>query len=131
LAFTVRHVEVPALPSGSSPVRVLHISDAHMTPRQHRKQAWISALAHLKPDLVVNTGDNVGHPAAGEALIKSYRRLLDIPGVFVFGSNDYYSPKPKNPLSYLRRNTGDVDALRSRPRDMPYEQLHRAFCRAG
>ena len=130
-AFTVRHVEVPTLPPGSSPVRVLHLSDAHMTPRQHRKQAWISSLAALQPDLVVNTGDNVGHPGAGDALIDSYRGLLEFPGVFVFGSNDYYSPKPKNPLSYLRRNSADVDALRSRPRDMPYELLHREFCRAG
>ena len=27
--------------------------------------------------------------------------MLDIPGLFVFGSNDYYAPKPKNPLKYL------------------------------
>src|SRR5690625_745953 len=130
-AFTVRHVEVPTLPPGSSPVRVLHLSDAHMTPRQHRKQAWISSLAALQPDLVVNTGDNVGHPGAGDALIDSYRGLLEFPGVFVFGSNDYYSPRQKNQRSYLRRHSGDVEALRSRPRDMPYERLHGGFCRAG
>ena len=32
-----------------------------MAPWQHRKQQWIAALAALEPDLVVNTGDNLGH----------------------------------------------------------------------
>ena len=33
-----------------------------MAPWQHRKQGWIAALAESwQPDLVVNTGDNLGH----------------------------------------------------------------------
>jgi predicted MPP superfamily phosphohydrolase len=32
--------------------------------------------------------------------------LLDIPGLYVFGSNDYYGPRLKNPLSYLKKDNG-------------------------
>ena len=59
--YTLRRVEVPLLPAGARPLRVLHLSDIHMTPGQRRKQEWLSDLAVLKPDLVVNTGDNLSH----------------------------------------------------------------------
>jgi predicted MPP superfamily phosphohydrolase len=32
--------------------------------------------------------------------------LLDVPGVFVLGSNDYYSPTLRNPLRYLLPDSG-------------------------
>ena len=59
--YTLRRVEVPLLPAGARPLRVLHLSDIHMTPGQRRKQEWLSGLALLRPDLVVNTGDNLSH----------------------------------------------------------------------
>ena len=31
-AFRLRRFEVPVLPAGAPPIRVLHISDLHMTP---------------------------------------------------------------------------------------------------
>ena len=43
--FTVRQVRVPVLPVGSDPVRVLHLSDLHLTPYQGRKRDWIASLA--------------------------------------------------------------------------------------
>ena len=51
-------------PPGPRPLRVLHISDLHLTPGQDSKQRWVAALAALEPDLVVNTGDNLAHPRA-------------------------------------------------------------------
>ena len=63
-AFVVRELTMPVLTPGSSPLRVLHISDFHMRPGQRRKQAWLRELAGLEPDLVVNTGDNLAHPKA-------------------------------------------------------------------
>ena len=60
----VRELTMPVLTPGSSPLRVLHISDIHMRPDQRRKQAWLRELAGLEPDLVVNTGDNLAHPKA-------------------------------------------------------------------
>ena len=60
-AYTLRRVTMPVLPPGSPELRVLHLSDVHMTPGQTRKQGWLRGLAGLRPDLVVNTGDNLSH----------------------------------------------------------------------
>ncbi|WP_216213551.1 metallophosphoesterase [Amycolatopsis aidingensis] len=99
--WTLRTAEVPVLAPGTRPLRILHISDLHMLPGQVSKQRWVAALDDLEPDLVVNTGDNLAHPQAVPAVLRALGPLLDRPGVFVFGSNDYYGPKPKNPVRYL------------------------------
>lgn len=99
--FTVREVAAPALPAGSAPLRILHLSDAHMAPWQHRKQDWLASLAQLKPDLVVNTGDNLGHRDGLEGIRRAFDPLAGIPGVFVHGSNDVAAPSPRNPLRYF------------------------------
>jgi predicted MPP superfamily phosphohydrolase len=99
--FTIRHEFVPILQPGSRQVRVLHISDLHMAPWQTAKQDWVRALAVLKPDLIVNTGDNLGHPDAVAAVAYALQPFAGTPGVFVHGSNDYFGPSPKNPFSYF------------------------------
>ena len=38
-AFVMREHTMPVLTPGSSPLRVLHLSDFHMRPGQRRKQA--------------------------------------------------------------------------------------------
>jgi predicted MPP superfamily phosphohydrolase len=53
--------------------------------------------------LVVNTGDNLGHAKSIPALLACLEPLLQKPGVFVNGSNDYYAPVLKNPVSYIFR----------------------------
>ena len=68
-AFVVREVTMPVLTPGSSPLRVLHLSDIHMRPAQRHKQAWLRELAGWEPDLVVNTGDNLSHPKAVPAVV--------------------------------------------------------------
>src|SRR5918911_1156525 len=97
-AFVLREVTMPVLTPGSSPLRVLHISDIHMRPNQRLKQAWLRELARWEPDLVVNTGDNLAHPKAVPAVVQTLGDLLSVPGVFVFGSNDYFGPRLKNPV---------------------------------
>lgn len=99
--FTVRRHDVYVLPAGSRPLRVLHISDAHMAPRQHRKQEWIASLAQLSPDLVINTGDNLGHPRGLEGIREALSAFRGIPGLYVHGSNDLVAPSPRNPLRYF------------------------------
>lgn len=99
--FTVREATTPALPSGSAPLRILHISDAHMAPWQHRKQDWLASLAELKPDLIVNTGDNLGHENGLDGIRRAFAPLAGIPGVFVHGSNDVAAPSPRNPFRYF------------------------------
>ncbi|GGD83632.1 metallophosphoesterase [Microbacterium murale] len=99
--FTLREASARALPAGAPPIRVLHISDAHMAPWQHRKQDWLSSLAELEPDLVINTGDNLGHRDGLQGIRRSFDAFAGIPGVFVHGSNDVYGPSPRNPLRYF------------------------------
>lgn len=125
-AFVVREVTMPVLTPGSAPLRVLHLSDFHMRPQQRRKQAWLRDLARWDPDLVVNTGDNLSHPKAVPAVVQSMGDLLSVPGLFVFGSNDYFGPKPKNPTSYIfspqKRITGEP---------LPWQDLRAAFSERG
>ncbi|WP_307868854.1 metallophosphoesterase [Umezawaea beigongshangensis] len=99
--WTLRTATLPVLAPGSKPLTVLHLSDLHMMPDQRSKQRWVAALDELEPDLVVNTGDNLAHKQAVPAVLRALGPLLDRPGVFVFGSNDYYAPRPKNPARYL------------------------------
>lgn len=99
--YTLRRVTVPVLPRGSEPIRVLHLSDLHMAPWQRDKQDWVRSLADLQPDLIVDTGDNLGHKNGQEGIERAFERFHGIPGVFVHGSNDYFGPKAKNPLKYF------------------------------
>ena len=60
-AYTLRRFDLPVLPPGASPLRVLHLSDLHLTPRHRREVDWVRGLAALEPDLVIDTGDNLAH----------------------------------------------------------------------
>lgn len=100
-AYTLREVSVPVLPAGSEPIRVLHLSDLHMAPWQRDKQEWVRSLAALKPDLVVDTGDNLSHEDGLVGVRAALDAFRGTPGVFVHGSNDYFGPQLKNPLKYF------------------------------
>jgi predicted MPP superfamily phosphohydrolase len=100
-AYALRRVTVPVLSAGHRPLRVVHVSDLHLMPGQRRKAAWVAALADLRPDLVVNTGDNISHPDAIPLALEAFSAFEGVPGVFVMGSNDYFVPQPKNPFLYL------------------------------
>lgn len=99
--FTVRNETVPVLQPGSRPVTVLHLSDLHLAPFQTNKQDWVRSLVHLEPDLVVSTGDLLGHEDAIGAIAHTLAPFAHVPGVFVHGSNDYYAPVMKNPFTYF------------------------------
>lgn len=118
--FTVRKVSVAALAPGSAPIRVLHMSDLHLTPNQGRKRRWIASLAELEPDLVINTGDNLAHQESVEPLLEAFGPLRDVPGVFVLGSNDYFAPKLRNPLWYLRPDDGERNTITPK---LPFDEL--------
>lgn len=124
--WTLRQATLPVLPVGAASLRILHISDLHMTPNQRSKQRWLAALADLQPDLVVNTGDNLAHQQAVPAVLRALQPLLALPGVFVFGNNDYYAPKPKNPVHYL---IGTGKRIRGAP--LPWTDLRAAFAEHG
>ena len=81
-----------------------------------------ASLAGLQPDLVVNTGDNLSTRRPCRTCSTRSGRCWSVPGAFVFGSNDYYGPKLRNPARYLaggpsRRLDGSArraDAARGR-----------------
>jgi predicted MPP superfamily phosphohydrolase len=100
-AFVLRRAHVPVLAAGQPSLRLLHLSDLHLTPTQWLKQRWVRQLAELRPDLVVVTGDFLAHRDAVPTALACLDGLLDVPGAFVLGSNDYYAPVVKNPLRYL------------------------------
>ena len=125
--WTLREATLPVLPVGAAPLRILHISDLHMTPNQRSKQRWLASLADLQPDLVVNTGDNLAHLRAVPAVLRGLAPLLTLPGVFVFGNNDYYAPRLKSPAHYLRRRTRKL--IRGAP--LPWADLRAAFAEHG
>jgi predicted MPP superfamily phosphohydrolase len=127
--FVLRHAEIPVLAPGAAPLRVLHISDTHLTPGRHRLMSWIRSLDALEPDLVVNTGDSIAHRDAVRPLLDALGPLLDRPGVFVFGSNDLYGPVPRNPARYLWR-TSRGDHHKHQP-DLPWSELGDGMEAAG
>jgi len=127
-AYTLRSVTMPVLPSGAAPLRVLHLSDLHLTPGQSRKREWIRSLADLEPDLVVNTGDNLAHLEALPVVLESFGPLLDVPGVFVLGSNDYYAPTLRNPLKYLLPDDGTRNTHTAK---LPWREMCDAFSARG
>lgn len=124
--FTLRRYDVPVLASDAEPLRILHLSDMHMTPNQRRKQDWVASLAATDPDLVVVTGDNLAHPAAVPGALRALEPLLDYPGAFVFGSNDYKGPVWKNPFSYFF-----PDREYRQGADLPTEELRDVLVGAG
>jgi predicted MPP superfamily phosphohydrolase len=99
-----------------------------MMPGQQKKQRWLRSLAALEPNLVVNTGDNLSSTASVPAVMEAFSGLLDLPGVFVMGSNDYFGPGLKSPLRYflpldrLKLNTGPP---------LPWPALRDGFVGAG
>jgi predicted MPP superfamily phosphohydrolase len=127
--FALRRFEVPVLPAGAGSMRILHISDVHLTPGRHRLLSWLRTLDALEPDLVVNTGDSIAHPQAVEPFLTALGPLLNRPGVFVYGSNDLYSPIPGNPARYLWR-TSSHEHSRHVP-DLPWPELGAGMESAG
>jgi predicted MPP superfamily phosphohydrolase len=103
MAFKVRRSTLPLLPKGSRDITILHFSDLHLRPGQKRKIADIKSFITLKPDLVISTGDLLAHEDSVGPVINALDELLDLPGFFVFGSNDYHEPKFKNPFTYLKK----------------------------
>ncbi len=128
-AFALRRFEVPVLPAGSAPLRILHVSDLHLTPGQAYRADWLRGLDALEPDLVVSTGDNLAHPDAVLPVLQAYGPLLCRPGAFVLGSNDYFAPKAKNPLRYLDDSHPRGAALTTQR--LPTQDLVDGFTAAG
>jgi uncharacterized protein len=135
-SFRLRRVTVPVLPGGMRPLRVLQISDIHMVSGQRKKQRWLRSLAGLRPDFVINTGDNLSDPEAVPDVLDALGPLLEYPGAYVFGSNDYYGPRLRNPARYLLEKASGRHGLNGNAPAVgvlhnPWEPMRDAFGAAG
>jgi predicted MPP superfamily phosphohydrolase len=135
-SFRLRRITVPVLPPRMAPLRVLHISDIHMVGGQRKKQRWLRTLAGLRPDFVINTGDNLSDPDGVPEVMDALGPLLQFPGAYVFGSNDYYGPKLRNPARYLIEKSQGKHGLNGNPPAVsvvhnPWEALRDGFDAAG
>jgi predicted MPP superfamily phosphohydrolase len=126
--FRLRRVEVPILPAGSPDLKVLHVSDLHMTSNQRWKVEWVRSLAELDPDLVIDTGDNLAGVDGVEPALDALGPLLGRRGAFVPGSNDWFAPTKRNPVRYLLSRGGDRRHYGDR---LPWGELRAAFTDAG
>lgn len=128
--FELKEYTLPLLPKGTlrgkPEFRLLHLSDLHMIPGQETKIAWVSALDALEPDLVVNTGDNLSDQQAVPDTLRALGPLLARPGLFVFGTNDYWAPRPVNPFKYLLGKKREPSYV-----DLPWRGMRAAFMEHG
>ncbi|WP_293821411.1 metallophosphoesterase [uncultured Corynebacterium sp.] len=128
--FELKEYTLPLLPKGTlrgkPEFRLLHLSDLHMIPGQETKIAWVSALDALEPDLVVNTGDNLSDQQAVPDTLRALGPLLARPGLFVFGTNDYWAPQPVNPFKYLLGKKREPSYV-----DLPWRGMRAAFLEHG
>ena len=127
MSYVLREAEIPVLPAGHAPIRILHFSDLHLTPSRRKEIADIKSFASLSPDLVISTGDFLADVKAVPVVLDALDGLLDIPGFYVFGSNDYFAPKPKNPLKYLLPDHGK----RVHGADLPWPELDKGLSDRG
>lgn len=111
---------------GDKEFRILHISDLHMIPGQNAKVSFVNSLADLRPDLVVNTGDNLSDPKAVPWVIRTLDPLFRFPGLFVFGTNDYWAPHPVNPFGYLTGKKRTPSYV-----DLPWKDMRSVFLERG
>ena len=111
---------------GKASFDILHLSDLHMIPGQRAKVEFVSSLDALEPDLVINTGDNLSDEAGVPWVLDALDPLLNRPGAFVFGTNDYWAPRPVNPLKYLRDEKREPSYV-----DLPWKGMRAAFIERG
>lgn len=126
-SYRLRRAELPVLPAGAPDLRVLHVSDLHLTPALHGRVAWVRRLRELRPDLVVVTGDFLAHPEAVPVALDALAPLLELPGLFVLGSNDYYAPAGFRPWQYLR----GPSVLAEKRTELPWKDLVGGLTDAG
>jgi uncharacterized protein len=100
--YRLRRERVEALEPGQPPLTLLHLSDLHLTAADPRRVAFLERLAAEPVDLVVLTGDMLGEPEGLDPVLDVLGRFRPRLGaVAVLGSNDYWAPRFRNPLSYF------------------------------
>ncbi|MFT5222168.1 MAG: putative MPP superfamily phosphohydrolase [Glaciecola sp.] len=130
--YRLRHLRLDGVlrrgPGGRAPLplRVLHLSDLHVQPREPKLGGFLREVAGHDYDLVVLTGDLLGNTDVEDHALELLDPILaKAPGLMVLGSNDVFGPTQKSPSHYLldpdHRVHGDrldtdrlIDGLRER-----------------
>ena len=124
---TLRRYDVPGLPLARRPMRLLHISDMHLTPGRTPAVSFIRSLDALQPDLVVNTGDSIAHPDAIEPLLDVLGPLPTARGCSSTAPTTF-TTEADAPVRYLWRDS----ELRARDvPDLPWTELGAGMEAAG
>lgn len=125
-----RQKRLAAEPAGRR-LRVLHVSDPHMHARSGFVTDFLAEIASdVEFDFVVATGDNLSDSQSLDLLLEAFAPLLERPGCFVFGSNDYYAAKAKSWVSYLTP-PGKRKKKQRREPDLPWAKMANAFMAVG
>ncbi len=128
--FELKEYTLPLLEPGTlreeSEFRILHVSDLHMIPGQRAKIEWVSGLDALDPHLVINTGDNLSDERAVPEVLRALGPLLSRPGMFCFGTNDYWAPRIPNPFNYLIGKKNEPSYV-----NLPWKGMRAAFLEHG
>ena len=116
--FRRRDYRLPVLPdTAAGPLTVLHLSDLHFVRDDPGKGRFLSSLP--QPDVAVITGDLLGEPEAVERVIEALRPIRGrVASYVVFGSNDYFAPRPLNYSNYFRRERRIRRPRPNRPGDL-------------
>lgn len=101
--YRLRHETIPGVLRRPGTLRVLHVTDLHLSRGQQHRIEFLNTLARFEYDVVVATGDLLGAPAQEERTADALSVLTrdGRPGIVVLGSNDFYAPRFKRPWSYL------------------------------
>jgi len=97
--LTRRRLDI--LPADAShPVTLLHLSDLHVVRGSGALRRFLSTIPAI--DLTAVTGDILGEPEAVDEAVELLRGVRGAAAsFFVLGSNDYYAPRPLNPVRYF------------------------------
>ena len=127
MRFVIRQVDLEILPEGKKPLKILHFSDLHLSPRRNPVLAFMKGWVDLEPDLIISTGDHITHEDSIPLLLQALTPLQGIPSFYVLGSNDYFAPAFKNPLTYLLPDRGK----RIHGSALPWESLDLGLKKLG
>ncbi|RAX18964.1 MULTISPECIES: metallophosphoesterase [unclassified Actinomyces] len=129
----LRRVDVPVLAAGQRPLTILHLSDLHLTDHTEARVAWVRGLAEARPDVVVNTGDNLSFASGLEPLSRALEPFAHLPGAFVLGDHDYRTTVFKLPTRYLRRDprSGDDPEQEAAVEPLPWREVRDLQTGAG
>ncbi len=124
--FRIGRYEVPILPPGATPIRILQVSDFHLRPENRLMIKFLKSLGSEEYDLVFATGDLLGGLDAVDDCLEILNGLRGRAGrLFVFGSSDYFAPVLKNYFDYFRKRRRH-GRLRN-----PTQQFRRSLLEAG